>query len=210
MKNNEALQTVQEIRNLMEKSSKFLSFSGTSTILIGIYALVGAFLARRILTPVKMMPGEYSAPEWLFLAPKLIGVALIVLALAVATVFLFSFRKAKRMNQPFFNKLTYRTITNLLLPLVTGGIFCIALLFNGYVAIIAPALLLFYGISLINVSKFTYGSTFWLGCGELVLGICCAFMPGKGLLFWTLGFGVLHIVYGIYFYWKIERKEKLS
>lgn len=207
MKNNEALQTVQEIRSLMEKSSKFLSFSGTSTILIGIYALIGAAVAGKVLETVKTMPGEYSAPQWLFLAPNLIGIALIVLFLAVATVFVFSFGKAKRMRQSFFNKLMFRTMLNFLLPLVTGGVFCMALLLNGYVGIIAPAMLLFYGLSLVNASKFTYGSLFWLGCGELLLGIACALFPGKGLLFWSLGFGALHIVYGIYFFLFIEKKK---
>lgn len=71
-------------------------------------------------------------------------------------------------------------------------------------------MLLFYGLSLINASKYTYANIFWLGCAELLLGLICAFFPGRGLFFWAVGFGILHIFYGVYFYIFVERKEKLS
>lgn len=210
MENKEALQTVKEIKALMEKSSKFLSFSGLSILLTGVYALIGGFVARGMLQPVRHIAGEYSEYGWTTVAPKLIFLALLVLALSIATILLFTVRKSKKQRQSFFNKVTYRTFFNFFLPFFTGGIFCAALLVNGNVGVIAPAMLLFYGLSLINVSKFTYGNIFWLGCCELLLGLLCAFFPGKGLLFWTIGFGILHIVFGIYFYFGVERKEKLS
>ena len=208
MKNNEALQTVKEIKALMEKSSKFLSFSGLSIVLIGVFALIGASVARRVLLPVKAFQGEYATAEWVDVAPNLMILAVLVFAVSLATVFLFAAWKSKKMRQPFFKKVTYRTFVNFFLPLFVGGIFCVALLFNGNVGIIAPAMLLFYGLSLINVSKFTYGNIFWLGCCETILGLLCAFFPGKGLLFWSLGFGFLHIAFGVYFYVVVERKEK--
>lgn len=208
MKNNEAIETVKEIRAMMEKSSRFTSFSGTSAVLIGLFALAGAFIARNTIESAAQIPDVYSAPDWTFIAPKLILLAFIVLTLALGTILFFSFRKAKKTQQTFFNKPAYRTFLNFFLPLSAGGVFCIALLFNGNVGIIAPAMLLFYGLSLINASKYTYDNIFWLGCAELFLGLLCAFFPGKGLLFWTIGFGVFHIIYGIYFYLSIERKEK--
>lgn len=208
MENKDALQTVKEIRTMMEKSSRFLSFSGTSVVLIGFYALLGAFAALRVISAVKYMPGEYSAPSWVAIAPPLILIAILVFTLALGTLVFFFARKAKRTQQSFFNKPAIRTFLNFFLPLTAGGIFCIALLFNGNVGIIAPSMLLFYGLSLINVSKYTYDNIFWLGCVELFLGLVCAFFPGKGLLFWTIGFGILHIIYGVYFYFRIERKRK--
>lgn len=210
MKNNEALETVKEIRAMMEKSSRFTSFSGTSAILIGLYALSGAFIARNIISSIKPIPDGYSAPAWASIAPQLFVLALIILFLALATMLFFSIRKAKKTQQSFFNKPAYRTLLNFFLPLITGGIFCIALLFNGNVGIIASAMLLFYGLSLINASKYTYDNIFWLGLAELLTGLICAFFPGKGLLFWAIGFGVLHIFYGIYFHFFIERKETES
>lgn len=200
MKNNEAVEAVKEIRVMMEKSSRFLSFSGTSAILIGLYALAGAFIARGIIASVEDIPSGYSAPGWIGIVPDIILVALIVFVLSLATILFFSFRKARKMKYSFVSGAAYRTFLNFFLPLTVGGIFCVALLVGGDVGIIAPAMLLFYGLSLINASKYTYGSIFWLGCGELLLGIICAFFPGNGLLFWSIGFGILHIIYGIYFY----------
>ena len=210
MKNIEAIETVKEIRAMMEKSSRFISFSGTSAILIGLYALAGSWIARSVLTSVNSVPDGYSAPLWPAVAPQLIITALLVFVLALGTILFFSVRKAKKRQHSFFNKPAYRTFFNFFLPLTTGGIFCLALLLNGYVGIVAPVMLLFYGVSLINASKYTYGNIFWLGCAEMALGLLCAFFPGKGLLFWSAGFGVLHILYGIYFYVSIERKERLS
>lgn len=209
MKNSDAFETVKEIRVMMEKSSRFLSFSGTSAILIGLYALAGAFVARNILLPAMDIPNDYYASEWMDATPHLILLAIVVFALSLSTILLFSARKARKMHNSFFDGPAYRTFLNFILPLVAGGIFCVALMFNGYVGIIAPAMLLFYGLSLINASKYTYGSIFWLGCCEVLLGLICAFYPGSGLLFWSVGFGALHIVYGIYFYFWVERKSTI-
>lgn len=210
MKNNEALEAVKQIKTMMEKSSRFTSFSGTSAILIGLYALSGAFIAQSIISSVRPTPHEYFVQRETFIAPQLFVLASIILLLALGTILFFSIRKTKKSGQSFLNSPAYRTLFNFFLPLITGGIFCIALFLNGYFAIIAPGMLLFYGLSLINASKYTYDNIFWLGCAELLLGLTCAFFPGKGLLFWTLGFGILHILYGVYFYIFIERKEKLS
>ncbi|MEA4916691.1 hypothetical protein [Proteiniphilum sp.] len=208
MKNNEAFEAVKEIRVMMEKSSRFLSFSGTSAILIGLYALAGAFIAQGIIMSSKYTPGDYSAPTWVVIAPDIIIIALIVFVLSLTTVLFFSVRKAKRMEAPFISGPAYRTFLNFFLPLMVGGIFSVALLISGNIGIIAPVMLLFYGLSLINASKYTYGSIFWLGCGELLIGLICAFSPGHGLLLWSLGFGVLHIIYGIYFFFRVERDSK--
>ena len=210
MKNIEAIETVKEIRAMMEKSSRFISFSGTSAILIGLYALGGSWIARSVLASVNPLPNSSPALQWSAVAAQLVITALLVFVLALGTILFFSVRKAKKRQHSFFNKPAYRTFFNFFLPLTAGGIFCLALLLNGYVGIVAPVMLLFYGVSLINAAKYTYGSIFGLGCAEMVLGLLCAFFPEEGLLFWSAGFGVLHILYGIYFYVSIERKERLS
>ncbi|MDD3788444.1 MAG: hypothetical protein PHO94_07080 [Petrimonas sp.] len=207
MKNNEAIETVKEIRAMMEKSSRFLSFSGTSAILIGIYALIGAYLAHGLVSPVTQSPYTNGISTGISIYTLML-LAVVVFVAALATVLLFSYRKAIKNRTSFFNNQMYRTFLNFFLPLSAGGIFCIALILNGNVGVIAPAMLLFYGLSLINASKYTYDNIFWLGCAELLLGLVCAFFPGKGLLFWTIGFGILHVVYGVYFYFNIDRKRK--
>ncbi|WP_352422009.1 hypothetical protein [Proteiniphilum sp.] len=205
MKDNEAFEAVREIRVMMEKSSRFLSFSGTSATLIGAYALAGAFVGHSIISSVRYVPDVYSVPMWIGILPDIALVAAIVFVLSLSTILFFSFRKAKKMNYSFSSGPAYRTFLNFFLPLTVGGIFSVALLVAGNIGVIAPVMLLFYGLSLINASKYTYGSIFWLGCGELVLGLICAFFPGRGLLLWAMGFGILHIIYGIYFYFCVER-----
>lgn len=208
MKNNEAFEVVKEIRVMMEKSSRFLSFSGTAAILIGLYAVTGAFVVRGIILSAKDVPQGYSAAGGVNIVPYIIFVAFVVFVLSLSTVLIFSVRKAKRINHSFFSAPAYRTFLNFFLPLSVGGIFSVALLIGGNIGVIASVMLLFYGLSLINASKYTYGSILWLGCGELFLGLICAFFPGNGLLWWTIGFGMLHIIYGIYFYFGVERVSK--
>lgn len=204
MENKEALQTVKEIKSMMEQSSRFLSFSGISAIIIGFYALIAAAMALRIL---ENYSPYYDISVESNLILKLSVLAVGVFLLALATVLFLSWIKARKIHARFFSKVTYRTFLHFFLPLVTGGLFCAAMVHNGYVGVIAPAMLLFYGLSLINVSKYVHNSIFWLGCTELLLGIICAFLPYNGLLFWSLGFGVLHVIYGIYFYVGVENNR---
>ncbi|MES2397617.1 MAG: hypothetical protein V4549_16525 [Bacteroidota bacterium] len=69
----------------------------------------------------------------------------------------------------------------------------------------APSSLLFYGLALINASKYTLNDIRYLGICEIVLGLIASLYIGYGLLFWAAGFGVLHIVYGAVMYYKYER-----
>ena len=51
MDKDKALESVNEIKELMEKSSKFISLSGLAAIMAGIYALAGAYIAPPGITP---------------------------------------------------------------------------------------------------------------------------------------------------------------
>ncbi|WP_418697124.1 hypothetical protein [Bacteroides sp.] len=193
MDKNKALESVNEIKELMEKSSKFVSLSGMTAVLAGMYALAGAFVAGGLL-------GSGSRKE-------LIVIASAILAASVITACILSWYKAKKMGQKLFSKLTYRIAWNFALPLLTGGLFCIALLLHEVYGLISSVMLLFYGLSLVNVSKFTYSNVAWLGYAFLGLGILDCFFEGHGLLFWTIGFGGFHVLYGVLFYLQYERNK---
>ena len=92
-----------------------------------------------------------------------------------------------------------------MIPLTAGGIFIVILLMRGFYDIVAPASLLFYGLALINASKYTLSDVRYLGMCEVVLGLMAAFFAGYGLIFWAMGFGVLHVFYGVSMYIKYER-----
>jgi general stress protein CsbA len=73
--------------------------------------------------------------------------------------------------------------------------------------LIAPATLVFYGLALVNASKYTIRDVRYLGLCEVALGLVASFMVGYGLVFWAIGFGVLHIFYGLAMYYKYERLD---
>lgn len=208
--NNQHLEAIQDIRNMMKKSTRFLSLSGLSGVFAGIYALIGAYVANQFLNVHEFLNvftfyDSKSGQESFYTI--FILIALSVLFLSIITAYYFSNKKAKQNGQSLFDHTAIRVLINLCIPLVTGGIFCIALLYQGSIWYIAPSMLLFYGLALINASKYTYDDIRYLGLSEIVLGLINAFNLGNGLLYWSLGFGVLHIVYGGAMWWKYERKK---
>ena len=71
--------------------------------------------------------------------------------------------------------------------------------------LVAPATLIFYGLALVNCSKYTIGEIKYLGLLEIALGLISAIFVGKGLFFWAIGFGVLHIIYGTVMHFKYNK-----
>jgi hypothetical protein len=96
-------------------------------------------------------------------------------------------------------------VVNLSIPLITGGLFILIVLGTGHYGLAAPASLIFYGLALIQASSNTYDEIRYLGFSEIILGLISAILPGFGLIFWALGFGVLHIVYGTIMYNKYDK-----
>lgn len=201
------LQDLSDIRNMMEKSSRFISLSGLSGVFAGVFALIGAYAAHSYL-----QGNIYTYQEFISLAQYsetmnfLLLDAIFVLVLSITTGILLTTRKARKNGQKLLDATAKRLLINLFIPLAAGGIFCIALLLRGDIALIAPCTLLFYGISLLNASKYTFNDIRYLGICQILLGLISAFYVGYGLLFWSLGFGVLHILYGSLMYFKYERK----
>lgn len=198
MNQEKYLQDLEDIKDMMSRSSKFISLSGLSGVSAGIIALGGAYFAYKktyILHPdlgYKRVLLDNDSLYQLFIT------AILTLVLALGTGIYFTTRKALKNNVPLWDLQTIRLLTNLAIPLVTGGILCLILLFKGFVGLVAPLTLIFYGLSLVNASKYTFGEIRSLGIIEIVLGLISMQFIGYGLLFWSIGFGLLHIVYGIY------------
>jgi hypothetical protein len=199
------------IRSMMERSSKFISLSGLSGILAGVYALIGAGLAYNL---IYSGDGFFYTRDYLIandnitqveLLSKLIIIALVVLALSLVTGLLLTVRKAKQKGQPVWGSISRQLLFNMVVPLIAGGVLMLILLSRGYLGIVASASLIFYGIALVNASNFTFKDVRYLGICEILLGLLAALLPGYGLLFWAIGFGVLHIVYGSIMYLKYDR-----
>lgn len=194
------------IRTIMERSAKFISLSGLSGVLAGIYALAGAvaayFIVHYPVSPLNYRIDSATAPDTL---PKLLAVAAVVLIASISTGLLLSNRKAKKHGIDLWTPATKKLVINLAIPLITGGIFILIMLYMGHYGLAAPASLIFYGLALIQGSTNTYDEVRYLGFCEITLGLISTLLPGYGLHFWALGFGVLHIFYGVIMYNKYDK-----
>lgn len=200
------------IRDIMERSSKFLSLSGLSGIFAGVCALVGAAVAWfLIFDSGQIRYAEYLSDQSnaitssisLYLAID----ALLVLAFAILGAVYFSLRKARKAGQKLWTPSTRHLVVHLLIPLVAGGIFTLILVFRNSQELIAPVMLIFYGLSLVNAGKFTFGEIHYLGLTEIVLGILAGIFVSYGLLLWTVGFGLMHIIYGTVMFFRHDRQK---
>jgi hypothetical protein len=200
------LEDISQIRNMMEQSSRFISLSGVSGIFAGVYALIGAYVAHYLIweSSLARLKNGYAYSTW-NLQVALYAVAGAVLVMAIATGIYFTTRKAKQQGLKTWDKTSQRLIINLLIPLVTGGVFCLVLINKGMISIIAPSTLIFYGLALVNASKYTFRDIRFLGFIEIILGLIASILPGGGILYMAVGFGIFHILYGIVMYIKYER-----
>jgi hypothetical protein len=205
MENQRIQEDLESIRHLMERSVKFISLSGLSGILSGVYALIGAALAYyQIYSGEVVRTVEYYQGH-IPIVRNLILIAVVVLVASLVTGWWFSFRKAKKLNTRIWNETSRRLLMNLSIPLVVGGIFTLLLVYHGHYNVVAASVLIFYGLALINASSNLYEEVRYLGYCELVVGLIAAALPGYGLYFWAVGFGLLHILYGSMMYNKYDR-----
>lgn len=224
--NQKHIEDLQQIRSIMERSTQFISLSGLSGISAGIFGLIGAALAYLKLA------GEFSISSSnnrlysgdvvdvmdinffnvvrmnLAFGPTLDLVIIATGTLGLALIFatIFTARKAKKDGNNLWSPTAKKLLVNTAIPLVVGGLFCIALLKHGLFGLVAPCTLIFYGLALINGSKYTLPEIRYVGVLNIILGLLNTIYIGQGLFFWALGFGVIHIIYGVVMYFKYERK----
>jgi len=202
MTEQDYLKDLSEIKNLMNKSSRFISLSGLSGIMAGIYAIIGAAYAYWLVTS--------SQRGYLILDGKIFTIILLDLFLiafcTVVTAVFLTVKKAKRNGESVFDKTGLRAMINFLIPLVAGGIYILIILNQQKHGQTGALMLIFYGLALVNASKYTIGQIKYLGFIEIALGLVCAILPGYGFWLWVIGFGIMHIIYGVIMYFKYDAK----
>jgi|UniRef100_UPI004049A250 hypothetical protein len=194
------------IRSLMERSSRFLSLSGLSGVISGIYALIGAFIGYRLV--IEKYGSLTISDSYLdnpLIYHQLLLIAGIILLLSILTCLILSIREAKKKGENYWNPVSKRLIISMATPLFTGALFIIILLLKAEYNLIASSCLIFYGLSLISASQFTFSDVKWLGFCQITLGLLAALSPEFGLVLWAFGFGVLHIIYGAFMHFKYNR-----
>jgi hypothetical protein len=205
----ETLQEISDIKRIMERSSRFISLSGLSGIAAGLCALTGAYFANNILNGYYFEynhGGGYNDKNFESLKIKLLLLAGAVLAVALILSFIFTWRRAKQNHLPIWDLTARKLMWNILIPLIAGGLFILSMLQYSEWRFVAPACLIFYGLALVNGSKYTLTDIRYLGYLEIILGLVNAQFTGYGLYFWAVGFGILHIIYGVLMWWKYERQ----
>ncbi|MDH6307748.1 hypothetical protein M2451_000197 [Dysgonomonas sp. PFB1-18] len=193
------LDDIKHIRSMMERSSKFLSLSGMSGVSAGTVALLGALGTHYILKGSFTITGS--------VVYDLVLLAILVIIGAAVVGFYFCDRKAKKNGSKLWMPVTWQALKDFSVPMVVGGLFCLILLSKSIWCLIAPSMLIFYGLSLIYAGDRTYRDVKMLGVCEIILGLIAAAIDGYNLLIWALGFGVLHILYGIIIHYKYDMKS---
>ena len=200
---------------MMERSSRFISLSGWSGVSAGVCALAGAGLAvqkmaayksGRLSSSFRINSNGFRYPHSL-LANELLLIAGGVFIAAFFSAFIFTYVRSRKAGIPIWGRTAMRLMWNTVIPMIAGGLVILRMFELGYYLLIAPCCLIFYGLALINGSKYTLGEVRYMGYGQIILGICNLWVLGYGLMFWAVGFGLLHIVYGTLMWWKYERSE---
>jgi len=207
---NQHLEALQDIRQMMQRSSRFISLSGLSGIAAGFWALVGAYFAYDWIVEYYSnynRNGVFTGPEFQHLKFNLFLLAAAVLALALVSAFYFTWRRTRQTKTELWNRTSRQLTINTMIPLIAGGIFLLVMLQHNEWRFVVPGSLIFYGLALVNGSKYTLSDIRYLGISEIILGLIATQFIGLGLYFWAIGFGVLHIIYGFIMWWKNERSS---
>ena len=204
---NEPLQDLQHIKRMMERSTRFSSLSGFSGIAAGVCALVGIWLAIKAIAAWKQDNLSNLSVSKDELATKLLIIAVATFAAAALSSFIFVYRRCVKLGIPVLGMSARRVVINIAIPMFAGSLFILRLATQGAFELIPPACLMFYGIALVNASKYTLDEIRYLGYTEIIIGIINLWILGYGLIFWGIGFGAMHIVYGVIIWLKYEKNS---
>ena len=201
------LQDLVEIRSMMERSSRFMSISGFAGILIGLYALAGAAVAYNVFefNPVQLQISDTPDMDTLMKLTAVYMLGGLILFISIGTALFLTARKAAYRGEKSWNATSRQLIVEMAVPLFTGGGLVLIILSKGLIGLLTPVTLIFYGLALFSASKFTYHEVRYLGVIQMILGLLGAAVIHYGLLFWVLGFGVAHVIFGIYLHFRYER-----
>ena len=140
MSQEDYLKDISEIKHLMNRSSRFISLSGLSGILAGIYALVGAGIAYWLVQTRSY--GTLLLDGWVFRTCLLI-LALVALFSVLTGIYLTT-KKAKKIGENIWDTSSKRLVINFLVPLVTGGLYILIILAQQKYGQAGALMLIFY------------------------------------------------------------------
>jgi hypothetical protein len=204
-KHDEQLAAIEEMRNLMDRATRFRSISGLSAMVAGLLAIicvafVSQFTGIRFFEAEafdRMLQGDAAREvqlSFFFLLITSIGFGIYLAA-----------RNAHAKGQDAWDSAAKRLAFHMAIPLVAGGIFSILISQQGLAGLVPPITLLFYGLALFNGSHYTLDAVRILGIGQILLGLLATTFVAFGLVIWVIGFGVFNLIFGLYIYFNYER-----
>lgn len=198
---------LQAIRSMMQRSSKFLSLSGWSGVMAGIYGLLAAYMAQQQMNfdPAALEAGGTKGFEAYAALQGMMLLAAVLLLLSLGTAAWMARQKAQKLGEAVWTASSRRLLADLAVPLFTGGFLLLGLAWLGYHQLLLPSSLLFYGITLYQAGPVTYTALRILGLLNIALGFLALLLPESAMLFWAAGFGLLHIVYGLFIHFRYEK-----
>lgn len=218
---NNPLEALKEIRKVMQQSARIFSLSGWSGIWAGSVALLGmswigyvlSDFGRSEMTELSdfdiskstglVSGGQISEPHLRILFYSVLA----VFVLAVLGAVFFSFNKSRREGHTAgYNDVARKLLINMAIPMGAGAVFLLKFATEMHYHYFVPVSLVFYGLALINCSKYTFTEIKYLGLLEVLLGLLALVLMKWHLWIWGMGFGVLHIVYGILMWHKYDKK----
>ena len=213
MKDQEIKETLSDIRSMMERSQKVMYLDGAAGLLAGTWAIIGAVAVSLVIygtvSPLWMAHVQpvTDAGARTFIIVSVICVA--VFCAAFLSVWNMSRRRAIRQGMEFTLDAGSRNLLKTFFSvMVAGGLVCLTPIINGLWSLIPGFMLLFYGLALVVISPiaFKVPITSLLGYIMIAIGIAALCLPAYGLSLWTIGFGVIHLIWGIWFSIRYNRK----
>lgn len=196
MESDKYLNDISEIKKLMNKSSKFISLSGLSSIYTGIYGLIGGlyYYYKEVIT------NNYSANIAII-------IFLLISFLSVITTIFFTSKRAKETNEKAWSKTTEQLIATFSITLLLGTIYIFVLIFQEKYLAAIPLVPLVYGLSLIHAAKHTSNVVMPLGITQVITAFLCVLFIEYSFWFYVIGFGAIHLINGLIIYFKYDKNN---
>lgn len=186
----EAEENLRVIRGLMERSTKYSTFSGLSGILAGLASVSGCAVTR-LLSLHPMSARQFNA--------SFLTTWALVVVFAIGMDYLLTKRRAARVGKHILSRLGKQMFTASVPGLATGAMLSLFLLRHGLLTAVYPLWMLSYGVAVCAVGVFSQREVSVLGFAFLVAGAVTLLLPGYlGLVMMAVTFGGFHVAYGLY------------
>lgn len=176
-----SVEDLRFIRETMERSSSFTAVPGWGQAVVGGTAVVAAWLAARAGSPASWLK--------IWLAEAVTAVAISIPALR---------SKALRSGSPLTSGPARKFFLAFLPPTVAAAVLTLPMFRAGLSSALPGMWLLLYGAGITTAGAFSVAIVPLMGVSFMATGLLALFAPAAyGNGFMAVGFGGLHIIYGV-------------